>query len=67
MAKQLGLKMVGCASTGNLASATAAHAAKAGMPCHVFIPYGLERAKTIQAAAYGTRIIEVDGTYGRCE
>ena len=32
-AKEFGLSSVGCASTGNLASATAAHAAKADFPC----------------------------------
>ena len=35
-AKEFGLSAVGCASTGNLASATAAHVAKGGFPCHVF-------------------------------
>ena len=41
-AKELGLSAVGCASTGNLASATAAHAAKAGFPCYVFAPSDIE-------------------------
>jgi threonine synthase len=37
-AKEIKLKAVGCASTGNLASATAAHAAKAELPCYIFAP-----------------------------
>ncbi|MFM7795285.1 MAG: pyridoxal-phosphate dependent enzyme, partial [Candidatus Nitrosotenuis sp.] len=35
-AKEFGLSAVGCASTGNLSSASAAHAAKGGCPCYVF-------------------------------
>ena len=62
-AKEFGLSAVGCASTGNLASATAAHAAKAGFPCHVFAPSDIEHAKIAQALSYGANFIAVDGTY----
>jgi len=62
-AKEFGLSSVGCASTGNLASATAAHAAKAGLPCHVFAPSNIEMAKIAQALSYGANYIAVDGTY----
>ncbi len=62
-AKEFGLSAVGCASTGNLASATAAHAAKAGLPCHVFAPSNIEVAKIAQALSYGANYISVDGTY----
>jgi len=61
--KEFGLSAVGCASTGNLASATAAHAAKGGFPCHVFAPSNIEHAKIAQALAYGANYIAVDGTY----
>ncbi|WOV93851.1 MAG: threonine synthase [Candidatus Nitrosoabyssus spongiisocia] len=61
--KEFGLKAVGCASTGNLASATAAHAAKAGLPCHIFAPSDIEHAKIAQALSYGGNFIAVDGTY----
>jgi len=61
--KEFGLSAVGCASTGNLASATAAHAAKGGFPCHVFAPSDIELAKIAQALAYGANYIAVDGTY----
>src|SRR3990170_3268369 len=47
MARAFGFEAVSCASTGNLANATAAHAAKAGMPCYVFVPEDLERAKIL--------------------
>ncbi|MDW8275594.1 MAG: threonine synthase [Candidatus Nitrosocaldus sp.] len=62
-AREMGLKAVGCASTGNLASATAAHAAKGDMPCYIFAPRDIEYAKIAQALAYGAEFIAVDGTY----
>ena len=62
-AKEFGLSAVGCASTGNLASATAAHAAKGNFPCHVFAPSNIEMAKIAQALSYGANYIAVDGTY----
>ena len=62
-AKEFGLESVGCASTGNLASATAAHAAKANMPCYIFAPSNIETAKIAQALSYGAEYISVDGTY----
>jgi len=62
-ALEFGFEAVGCASTGNLAAATAAHAAKAGLPCYVFIPADTEINKVLQAATYGANIIAVKGTY----
>jgi threonine synthase len=62
-AKEFGLSAVGCASTGNLASATAAHAAKGGFPCYIFAPSNIEHAKITQALSYGANFIAVDGTY----
>ena len=62
-AKEFGLESVGCASTGNLASATAAHAAKANLPCYIFAPSDIETAKIAQALSYGAEYISVDGTY----
>ncbi|MGI9566898.1 MAG: threonine synthase [Nitrosopumilus sp.] len=62
-AKEFSMSSVGCASTGNLASATAAHAAKGGFPCHIFAPSDIEMAKIAQALSYGANYIAVDGTY----
>ncbi|HEY5736706.1 MAG TPA: threonine synthase [Nitrososphaeraceae archaeon] len=62
-AKEIDLKAVGCASTGNLASATAAHAAVARLPCYIFAPVDLEPVKISQALAYGAEFVAVDGTY----
>lgn len=62
-AKETKLKAVGCASTGNLASATAAHAAKAELSCYIFAPSNIEHVKIAQALSYGAEFVAVDGTY----
>jgi threonine synthase len=62
-AKETKLRAVGCASTGNLASATAAHAAKAQLPCYIFAPSDIENAKIAQALSYGAEFVAVQGTY----
>jgi threonine synthase len=63
MARAFGFEALSCASTGNLANATAAHAAKADMPAYVFIPDDLERAKILATRAYGARVVAVAGNY----
>jgi threonine synthase len=62
-ARQLGFKVAACASTGNLAAAIAAHAARAGMAAVVLVPKDLERAKIAMAAVYGATVVAVDGDY----
>jgi threonine synthase len=62
-AVELGLDALACASTGNLAGATAAAAAAAGLPAYVFVPADLEPAKIDHATAYGATVVSVDGTY----
>ena len=62
-ARQFGFGVLSCASTGNLANAVAAHAAKAGLRAIVFIPTGLERAKVVTTAVYHPTVVEVEGTY----
>ncbi|MGH7672224.1 MAG: threonine synthase [Gemmatimonadales bacterium] len=57
------LDTIGCASTGNLANAVAAHAARAGLPAWVFIPHDLEAGKVIGTSVYGARLVRVRGTY----
>ncbi len=57
------LNAVGCASTGNLAAATAAHAARANLPCYIFVPENVEREKLSHALSYGAVLISVLGTY----
>ena len=60
---RLGFEALACASTGNLAGATAAAAAKAGLPAYVFIPADLEPEKIEHALAYGATVVPIDGTY----
>jgi len=60
---EFGFDTVSCASTGNLANSVAAHAAKAGLNCYVFIPDGLEQGKIIGSAIYGPKTVAVKGNY----
>lgn len=62
-AAAFGLEVVGCASTGNLANAVAAHAARAGLAAWIFVPEDLEAAKIIGTSVYGPRLVRVRGTY----
>ncbi len=62
-ALEFGFDTLACASTGNLACAVAAHAARAGMKAFVFIPADLERGKVVGAAIYGPTVVAVQGTY----
>src|ERR671927_1409720 len=62
-AKETKLKAVGCASTGNLAAATAAHAGKAKLSCYIFAPSDIEHVKIAQALSYGAEFVAVEGTY----
>ncbi len=62
-AVELGFQVFGCASTGNLAGSVAAHAARLGLPCYVFIPHDLEPAKILGAAIYEPHVVAVDGNY----
>lgn len=62
-AKEFGFDTIACASTGNLAGSVAAHAARAGMKCFVFIPADLETGKIIGAAVYGPTLVAVKGSY----
>jgi threonine synthase len=62
-AVDFGVPALACASTGNLAGATAATAAAVGLPAYVFIPADLEPEKVDHALAYGATVIPIDGTY----
>jgi threonine synthase len=62
-AVEFGFDTLACASTGNLAGATAAAAAAAGLRAFVFVPADLEPAKVDHALSYGATVVRVDGTY----
>jgi threonine synthase len=62
-AKELGFNVLACASTGNLANSVAAHAARLGMECCVFIPDNLEAGKRLGSAIFGPTILAIAGNY----
>jgi len=62
-ARELGFKVVACASTGNLANSVAANAASAGLKSYVLIPSDLERSKVVNSLVYGTNVIGIEGAY----
>lgn len=61
--KTLDFKTISCASTGNLANAVAAAAARAGIRSVVLIPDNLEQGKVITSAVYGTTLVGIHGNY----
>jgi threonine synthase len=62
-ARELGFKVLACPSTGNLANAVAAAAARAGWDSVVLVPSSLEQAKILMTAVYDGALIAVDGNY----
>lgn len=62
-ARELGFKVVACASTGNLANSVAANAASAGLTSYVLIPADLEQGKVLGSLVYGTNVIGIHGAY----
>jgi threonine synthase len=62
-ALELGLDTLACASTGNLAGAVAAAAARNGLRAFVFVPAVTDEEKVAGAASYGAVVVRVRGTY----
>jgi len=62
-AAAFGLDTIGCASTGNLANAVAAHAARNGLKAWIFIPEELEAGKVYGTSVYGPKLVRIRGTY----
>jgi threonine synthase len=62
-ANRLKEKSIVTASTGNAASALAAVCAAAGHQAIIFVPESAPKAKLVQMALYGARVILVRGTY----
>ena len=62
-ARQLGFTVLACPSTGNLANAVAAAAARAGIRSVVLVPANLERAKVVTSSVYGGTLLAIEGTY----
>ncbi len=62
-AQGFGFDTVSCSSTGNLANATAAQAARYGFKCWIFIPADLEPAKIIGTQIFGAKLVRISGSY----
>jgi threonine synthase len=62
-AKAFGFDTVSCSSTGNLANATAAQAARNGFKCWIFIPADLEQAKILGTQVFGAKLVRISGSY----
>ena len=62
-ARDHGFATVACASTGNLANAVAAYAARAGLRAVVLVPADLEPAKIAATAVYRPTLVRIDGSY----
>jgi threonine synthase len=63
VARDFGFKVVGCASTGNLANAVAAQAVRAGLEAYILVPESLESLKIVGTAVFGVRLVAVRGDY----
>ncbi|MEV5506315.1 threonine synthase [Streptomyces orinoci] len=62
-ARAFGFTTLSCSSTGNLAGAVGAAAARAGLRSCVFIPHDLEAGKVVMAAVYGGDLVGIEGSY----
>jgi len=60
---ELGKDEVGCVSTGNVGTAVAALAAKAGAQAYVFYPGNMEKGKAKACRALGAQVCQLDGNY----
>ena len=62
-AQGFGFDTVGCSSTGNLANAVAAQAARLGLKTCILVPADLEPAKILNTQVYGATLVRIDGNY----
>jgi threonine synthase len=65
-AQAFGFDTVGCSSTGNLANAVAAGAARLGLKTFILVPADLEPAKILNTQIYGATLVRVQGSYDHC-
>jgi threonine synthase len=65
-ARELGLRTLACASTGNLANAVAARAAADGLAAVVLCASTVEPEKLLATTVYGATVYAVRGTYDDC-
>ncbi len=62
-ALEFGFDTVACASTGNLGNSVAAHAARTGLRCFIFIPADLEVGKVVGSLVYNPTLVAIRGNY----
>ncbi len=62
-APHFGFDTVGCSSTGNLANAVAAQAARQGLKTFILVPADLEPAKILNTQVYGATLVRINGNY----
>ena len=63
-ANELGVNVVGCASTGNTSASLAAYSARASKKCIVLLPSGnVALGKLAQAMFYGAKVIQIGGNF----
>ncbi len=60
---ELGRREIGCVSTGNVGTAVAALAAKAGAAAYVFYPNRLESTKAHACRALGAKVCQLEANY----
>jgi threonine synthase len=61
-AHEIGVRKIVQDSSGNAGASIAAYAARAGIPCEVFVPEGTSANKANQIAAYGATVRTVPGS-----
>jgi threonine synthase len=64
-AKELGVKTISTASSGNAAAATSAMASDLGLSCVIFVPESAPKPKIIQNLVYGSKVYLVKGDYDK--
>ncbi len=65
-AKELGAKAVALSSAGNAGAAASAYAARAGLPCYVFMPVDTPAPIIGECIAYGARVYLAKGLINDC-
>ena len=61
--RELGYEVFSCASTGNLGNSVAAHCARTGLPCLIFIPTTTEPSKILGSLIHGPELVGLEGNY----
>ena len=65
-AVELGASAIAIPSAGNAGGATAAYAARAGLPAHIFMPKDVPKANYIECKVLGAHVELVDGLISDC-